>query len=112
WALQVAGQNNLVIPTNGNSNQSPDIWFDNNGHPTQVTVRVTSSRSFLFGLVSGYPHGHVTRQAMARIGPCNSAPPNPRIVPLGITQTTFDAYSKDGNNNVGKPNPKFETFTL
>lgn len=111
-ALRAASENDVGIGTHGNSNQSPEIWFDNNGHPTKITVRATSSRGFLFGLAMGYPNGHVTRQATAGIGACNSAPPTPPIVPLGITQTSFDAYAQEGNSNVGNPNPKFETLTL
>lgn len=111
-AVKTAAENDVTIPTNGKSNNSPDIWFDDNGHPTTITVRATSDRAFYFGRLTGYPHGRATRQATATIGPCNSPPPNARVVPLGITQSTYDAYSAEGTRNIGKPDPKFETFTL
>lgn len=88
-AITVARQNGFLI-------NAGNITFNSAG--TQIIVTITSKMSGIFGFTG---LRNMTRVATASIDPCNTVN-RPRVVPLGITIDTYNAYAGDGAANAAQ----------
>ncbi len=82
-ATQVAAQNDVVV-------DSSTITFSDNN--VKIRVPASSLRHHPFGAVIGFPTGRASAFALARVLPIVETR---RIVPIGITQSTYDTYKND-----------------
>lgn len=86
-ALNVAQKNNIT--------PSAITFSDRN---TKVKVTASYNRSYFFAPIMGVRNGTVTRSAIAGVAgtsELSTADPQARVVPIGITQETYDAYKND-----------------
>jgi Flp pilus assembly protein TadG len=81
-AVDTAAQNGVVV-------NSSDVTFSNNSAAVTVPARLV--RSLLFSRVIGIAKGNVAASATAGVTPA-SAGYTPYVSPIGITQSSYDAY--------------------
>lgn len=85
-ATRVAAQNNVVVDPNAIT------FLDNN---VKIRVPAMSTRMHHFGPILGIPNGRVAAFALARVFAVTQPAQRDKVVPIGITQSTYNAYKND-----------------